>query len=378
MRWFVALVLLVHGLIHLLGFTKAFELYEAPELTGAVSRPAGVMWLLAAVLMGVSAVTLAAQVRGWWALAAIAVVLSQAAIATSWSDAKFGSLANIIVALAALYGAASEGPWSFAASYRESVAARADVSPGALITDADLQTLPAPLQRFLRRSGVVGTPRVRSFAAVWRGRIRSGPNDPLMDFTAVQHSFVEEPSRFFHLRATRAGLPVDVYHAFEGGSASMQVRLLSLAPLVHATGPEMDRAETVTLFNDLVLLAPSALIDAPIRWEPVDPLDVPGASAIRAHYTAGANTIAAVLHFDEEGRLVDFVSDDRLAANDDGTRFERMRWSTPVLTRGTFAGVEVLTRGEGRWHPEAGAYTYLEIELVDLSVNPRAAGHAAR
>jgi hypothetical protein len=219
------------------------------------------------------------------------------------------------------------------------------------------------VQSYLRLAGAVGEPRVRHFRAAWRGRIRATADSPWMEFTAEQDNFPGEPARFFRMDATRSGLPVEVFHAFRRNSAAMRVRLLSLVPLVDASGPEVDRAETVTLFNDLCLLAPAALVDAAIRWEPLD------ARSARAHYTAGSNTISAVLRFNEAGELVDFVSEDRLAASPDGTQFTRQRWSTPVKDYRSFGPRRVFTRGEGRWHPPEGEFAYLEIELLDLQTN---------
>ena len=47
----------------------------------------------------------------------------------------------------------------------------------------------------------------------------------------------------------------------------MRGKLLSLATVVDAAGPEMDRSETVTVFNDLVVLAPGAIVDAPVQLD---------------------------------------------------------------------------------------------------------------
>ena len=72
----------------------------------------------------------------------------------------------------------------------------------------------------------------------------------------------------------------------------------------------------------------------------------------------------------ETGELVDFVSDDRLAASRDGKHFVQQRWSTPVGRYRSFGPVRVPSRGEGRWHPPEGEYACLEIELIDLQINP--------
>jgi len=183
-----------------------------------------------------------------------------------------------------------------------------------------------------------------------------------MPFTAEQTNVLFEPSRFFLMDATRGGIPVDVYHDFEDGHAAMRVRLLSLVPLVDARGPEMDRAETVTLFNDLVLLAPGALVDAPIEWEPID------GATVRGTYTVGPHAVSAELHFADDGRLTDFISDDRLAASADGASFEPRRWSTPIGEYQEIDGLRLLRRGEGRWHPKgSNDFTYIELELLEVS-----------
>jgi len=184
-----------------------------------------------------------------------------------------------------------------------------------------------------------------------------------MEFTAEQYNVVDEPARFFILTATRRGLPVHVFHAFRDQVATMKVRLLGLVPLVDARGVELDRAETVTLFNDLCLLAPGALVHSAIRWEPID------RRSARGHYPLGSNTVSAVLTFNEVGELIDFVSDDRLAVSPDGTRFTRQRWSTPVRDYRQFGPWRVGSRGEGRWHPPEGEFAYVELELLDLETN---------
>ena len=47
LRYFFAFVMLAHGLIHLMGFTKAFGFADIEQLTQDISRPAGLFWLSA-------------------------------------------------------------------------------------------------------------------------------------------------------------------------------------------------------------------------------------------------------------------------------------------------------------------------------------------
>ncbi len=76
-------LLVVHGFVHLLGFTKAFGLYAAPQLAQSISRPWGIAWAAACVVMVASAGLLGTSWRGWWGVGVAAVVLSQTTIVSA-------------------------------------------------------------------------------------------------------------------------------------------------------------------------------------------------------------------------------------------------------------------------------------------------------
>ncbi|MEP7347914.1 MAG: hypothetical protein ABI877_21765, partial [Gemmatimonadaceae bacterium] len=57
MKLFFALVLAIHGLIHLTGTAKAFGV-AIPQLTQPIERPMGLLWLLAAALLVATAIAL--------------------------------------------------------------------------------------------------------------------------------------------------------------------------------------------------------------------------------------------------------------------------------------------------------------------------------
>ena len=61
---------------------------------------------------------LLARVRWWWMVGALAVVVSQVVIVSSWADAKVGTVANVVLAAAVVYGWASQGPRGARAEYR--------------------------------------------------------------------------------------------------------------------------------------------------------------------------------------------------------------------------------------------------------------------
>lgn len=361
MRIVLAAIVVVHGLIHLMGFAKAFGLAALPALTQPISRPMGVVWLSAALLTVATGVALVAWPRGFWLIGGAAVIVPQFVIALSWHDAKFGTLANIMLVLIVAYGALTEGPLSFRASYLNEIdLGRARPVDGALLTEADIAHLPDPVRVYVRQAGFVGRPKVTRYAVDFRGRIRGAADAAWMPFVAEQQSFADEPTRLFLMRARMFGMPVEAYHRLRDGHASMRVKALGAFPIVDARGDEMDVSEAVTLFNDMCILAPGTLIDPSIVWESVD------ARTARARFTNGRATIAATLSFDASGMLADFVSDDRSQASSDGKTFTPTRFSTPVRDYRAFGPYRLAGRGEARWHPPEGVFTYGEFEMTRI------------
>ncbi len=368
MQRVLAGVLTLHGALHLMGFAKAFGWAELPQLTQPISRAFGVLWLLAALATFAAAALLVWAPHLFFVAGSVALVLSQVAIVSSWQDAKYGTIANVVMLLAVALGAATYGPGSLWSEYHEAV--RDSVRPAAeapIVHEQDLARLPGPVQRYLRVTGTVGKPEVRTFEARWRGRIRGSASEAWMPFVAEQvNTTGGSATRLFFMSATMKHLPVSIFHRFIEGNATFRVRLLSAFTMVDAAGPEMNRSETVTLFNDACLLAPSTLLDPSVTWEPeLDP------RRVRAHYTRGSETVAAELRFDEQGYLIDFVSDDRFAASPDGRSFTHMRWSTPVRDYRDVEGRRVPSHGEARWEAlddasrqaNEAAFTYLELDL---------------
>jgi hypothetical protein len=369
-RWFVVVVVVAHGLVDLLRAAKGLGWANGSQLTRPVSAAEGVAWLATAVLVVGAGLLLAMSVRWWWAVGAVAA--SQAVIFTAWSDAWVGTGANVVLLLAVLYGYGSRGPRSYRAEFRRrSQLALAEPVTAANVTEADLGALPEPVAAYVRQSGALTQAHVVSLHARISGRIRSGPAARWMTFRGEQvNTFGSDPVRLFFIDATMLGFPLDVLHVFVGPSATMRVKAGSLVRIVNTEGPEMDQAETVTLFNDLCVLAPGALVDAPIEWQAID------SHHVRGTFTKGTHTATAVLVFNEADELIDFISDDRLRVSSHDQRPIAQRWSTPLSGYRTFGAHRIATIGEGRWHaPEPeGEYTYIEFHVDDIAYNSRPEG----
>lgn len=362
MRFLFAIVILVHGLVHLLGFAKAFDLARVP-LAAAISRPLGALWLVAALLFATTASLVALQSRLWLAPAALAFMVSQLLIFATWREAWAGTIVNGFVLGAVAIGLLARLPSSFRSTYeKEAVARSARSRPLELVRRSDLEPLPPLVSRYLEVTGALGKPRVARLRATFRGEIKRSPTSSWLPFRAEQHNFYDEPARLFLMDAALFGIPFTALHVYTGSTATMKVKVASLFDVVDAHGPEMDQSETVTLFNDMCVLAPATLIDRSIRWETLSE------SSVRAVFTHGKNTIAAKLSFDSRGELIDFVSEDRYQSAD-GKTYVRYPWSTPLRDYRDFGGVRLARYGDAVWHMPTGDLVYGRFELLDIEYN---------
>ena len=153
MRLALIFAVVIHGLIHFLGFAKAFNLLTVTELTQPIPRSTGIFWFQAALLFLFVAAGILLKKDWWWMLAIVAVILSQFLILGNWQDAKVGTFLNVLILCAAIIGYAD---WKFYRSYRVDVheaLSKAVPAGQDLITDEDLDRLPLLVQKYLRYTG---------------------------------------------------------------------------------------------------------------------------------------------------------------------------------------------------------------------------------
>jgi hypothetical protein len=353
-----AILTTVHGLIHIMGFAKAYNYGNITQLTKDISKTSGTIWLVTAILFIAVTVMLFLKKDSWWILGLIAVILSQFLIFNNWQDAKFGTIANVIILIAIVLGYGSS---SFENTYKHDVSeglTRTQNLKNTLLTEGDIKPLPTLIRQYIRYTGALDKPKLLRAKVVFEGQMRDKGKD-WFTFRSEQHNFFDEPTRLFFMKAKMFGMTVPGYHAYKKGVATMQIKLFGLYPIIDAKGKEMNKAETVTLFNDMCLFAPATLIDKRITWEVVDSLSV------KATFTNQGNSISAILYFNDIGQLTNFISDDRYAIAD----MKQYRFSTPVSGYKNFNGYNIPTYGETIWHYPDGAFCYGKFNLKEIAFN---------
>lgn len=216
-----------------------------------------------------------------------------------------------------------------------------------ILTENDIEHFPQQIKRYLIFCGAIGKPKVQNFHAEFIGKMKQKTNGNWMNIKASQYSFYDMYTRLFYIRSKLFGIPFDGLHVYVNDNATMKIKIASLMPIVNAFGPIMNKSETVTFFNDMCLFAPATLVDKNIEWEEIDSLTV------KARFTNKENTIRAKLYFNDEGALIDFISDDR-SKSQGNNNFVNYKWSTPIKDYIKINGHKIPAHAEAIWHEPKG------------------------
>jgi hypothetical protein len=231
-----------------------------------------------------------------------------------------------------------------------------------IITDEDLEGLPDLVQNYLNYVGVVGTEKVSNFSVKFDGEFKMERDSKFVPYEAKQTSFQGQGIRLFYMDLYLNKIKVSGLHHFNQDDARMKIKILDVFTVVNENGEEMKQAETVTFFNDMVLLAPQTLISNQISWKEIDN------QSVEATFTHEGLTIKALLYFDEMGRISNFVSYDRLALEKDGLKTS-VPWSTPISEYQQINGLNLPKYGEAIWHYEDEDFTYITLNVRDIKYN---------
>jgi hypothetical protein len=361
LRLLFAAILLVHGLIHLMGFAKAFKFAEINQLSLPISRPVGSFWLLAALLFVLSTVLFFLKKEAWWMVALPAVLLSQILIFQFWTDAKFGSIANMVILLGSVLAWSA---WNFNTlleKERQSFLSLQKPSADTVLQQDMLSGLPPIVQTWLERSNSIGKTRTHVVRLRQTGRMRTSPEGSWMPFEARQLIRVAEPGFLWTVAVEAAPFFQLVGRdKYQDGKGYMLIKALALIPVADAKGPQIDQGALLRYLGELVWHPGSALADC-IHWEALD-----DSLAARATMRYGGVEASGVFRFTPDGDPVGFEAL-RYYDRKEGATLEKWRVRVDPESFREFEDVRIPVRSTVSWQLESGAFDWLQLEIRELT-----------
>lgn len=355
---FVSIVV-IHGLIHLMGFVKAFQLAEISQLTQDIPKPIGLLWLISALLFITTAIFLLKNDYWWWMIAVPAIVLSQLLIIMYWQDAKYGTIANVIILVGIVIGYEI---WSFNTMAKNELETFVTLatSEKKIVTKEMLSGLPPIVQKWLERSNVIGKEISYSIHIKQIGEMRTTPDGKWMPVEAEQWFKTEKPGFIWIADVKYApGIHFAGRDKYENGKGHMLIK--SIIPVADAKGKEVDQGAMVRYLVEIVWF-PSAALNDYIQWEQID------STTAKATMTYGGITASGLFKFDANGDVINFEAK-RYYDRKGGATLEDWFIQVEPNSYKEFEGVRVPTRSAVTWKLKEGDFTWYKLEITDIHYN---------
>ncbi len=351
------ILIAIHGLIHLLGFVKAFNVAEVSQLTLPISRPMGILWLVAASLILVHAAMFLFGASYGWIMGAASIVVSQALVMMYWNDAKFGTIPNLIILVVVL---AAYGQATFKHMVDDEIAHLTENTEqlSRTITENDIVDLPDPVRKWLQTSGALGLTQsvVGSVRQIAEMKLTPGQED-WYGAEAVQFTRTDQPEFVWSVDVKMNSMIHFVGRdKFVDGKGSMLIKANALIPVVNATGPKLDEGTLQRYLGEMVWF-PAVAVSEHITWEPIDSLSAKATMEYMGTRGSG------IFHFDASG---DFIKFSAMRFQGNELDSERREWVLTVDDYAIFEGVRVPSKMKATWRLPEGDWTWLQLEIVDI------------
>ena len=356
--YFVAFLLAVHGLIHLMGFTAYWPLAEMKELpykttllggrweVGATGmRVFSLLWLLAAI--GFVAATLGLILhQGWWLPVLVGVtLLSLTLCVLDWSVAFRGALINIVILIVLLPVVGLRIQPAPFPPYPEQTPPLTTIS---LPSD-----LPAPVIRYYENTSGEEIPVIDSAVISGRATMRVfGITFP------ARYRFTHEAGQNYrhYIEATLFGIPImKVNESYLDGHARMET-----PGGVTENESKIDQAANLGLWAESIWLPSIFLTDPRVHWE-----------------RAGDNDAQLVVPFEDADEIftVTFNAETGLLATLEAMRYReatdesKILWRNEAVRWSQMADYLLPTVGSATWMDEGTPWAVFTVEEVVYNVD---------
>ena len=359
----IALIILIgiHGFIHVFGFFKAFGVPEFNAISKPISKTYGIIWLLTFLFFALSVILIIVHSDYWWLSGFLAVVISQVLIFNYWPDAKFGTIANVIILLAAIISYSNFNFKHKIKQERVELFENAQLENQEIISEEMLEGLPSIIQKWLINSGVIGKRPISNVYLTQELLLKLNPKQENWNNGKSEQYFTIQPPAFNWNINTEMNsiLSVTGRDKFQDGKGEMTIKLLSLIPVANAKNDEKVNQATLQRYLAEIVWFPTASLSQYIKWDAIDEHFAKATMEYKGTKGSGE------FHFDENGNFKKFVTQRYQNANDT----EPTEWTVTATKTEELNGIKIPVECEASWGLKGGTWTWLKLKITDIQYN---------
>lgn len=356
-----SLVLFIHAIIHVIGFSKAFELREFDAISKTISREQGIAWACCTILF-VAAASGNMLNKRWWPYAALfAVVISQVLLIINWSNAGWGTILNILIAVVALIYAADFRFQHKARMDAKELLAEESIRLNGKMTFDSIGHLPAAVQIWLAHAGVIGQHPAKMARLKQKGKMKTDRAGTWMPFEATQYITATEPGYIWNVKVRwQPMIFLTGRDELDNGKGSMQMKLLSIWNMANVSNNAEVNTGSLVRWLAEICWSPAMALSPAIKWQAVD------STTAQAIVTAEDVKVSGIFHFNQKGDITSF-SARRYKSGKDHSSLET--WQVDMISYKSFHGIRIPNRCKVTWKLANGDFTWMELEVTDIDYN---------
>ena len=363
MKFIISIFMFLHGAIHLMGFVKGFKIARISTLQTEISEISGIFWLISFLLLAISAVTFAFDKQTWFYLALPAIIVSSLLIISTWSDARYGMIPNVIILILASVAFSSCSMNKMISRETEEIFSAVKASSPEIITSDEIAELPAPVQGWIRSTGMMGKPAITSACVHQNALMKMKPDQQEWSSAeALQYTTINPPAFIWTVNMKMMPMVnIKGRDKYVEGKGEMLIKMNSLINVVYEKGARMDEGTLQRFLGELVWY-PSLALSPYIKWEAIDK------TSAKATMTYNGTTGSGTFYFNENGDFVKFIAMRFKGNKADAKRYP---WVLTVDEYAVFENIRVPSKMKATWQLDTGDWTWLELEITSISYNKK-------
>lgn len=224
--------------------------------------------------------------------------------------------------------------------------------------------LPIALQHFVQQSGFNSRDDIHEIKVEWRDtKLKLSEKGSWKSMNCVQHNFLPDPIRLVHMKTKLFGLfALEGFDSFRHGNGHMAIRLAKLLNLASAKGPEINKAELVTILAETMII-PDYALQTYIHWEELSKYIVKGTINYHGLKASG------IFYFDTNFEISKFETTDRYFTDKKGI-FHPIKWTAECHTYVNKGGLRIPTQFKATWNFPYIDFCYFQGRIHDIIMNP--------
>jgi hypothetical protein len=228
------------------------------------------------------------------------------------------------------------------------------------VTDEMIAGLPAPVQRYMNYTGVVGNPWIDTVHLKYTGQFRLGAEKSWMPMQADQIYRTDPPGFQWKANFKMFGLPLmSALDTYSNGEGHMFGKLVGLFTIFDDRSDKLLQGTMVRYLQEMVWF-PTAYLGENVTWEAVDD------HAADVTFAYAGKQVTGRVYFDDAGRVLSFIAE-RYGENNGTYRLDT--WSTPMTEYSIYDGFRVPGVGWGVWQLPEGDLTYIKLRVTNIAYN---------